>query len=99
MGHLQSEDIYAFAYIGHGDHGGILTGISNPDGEDFILPAKYTKYGIAEMHLIACYSNEGAWMWKRNVSTGGFLRTIKGKGSILGFWTEATTFEQEPGSR
>lgn len=99
-GHLQSDDLFKFGYIGHGDRGGSLTGVSNPGSDDdFIVAAQYTTYGIAEMHLIACHSNDGAWAWKSNVSSAGFLRTIKEKGAIVNFWTGAATFEQEPGSR
>ena len=41
VAHLRSKDIYKFAYIGHGDKGGTLVDISNPNGDDdWILPAQ-----------------------------------------------------------
>ncbi|GEM_PF-3955557 len=61
LGDQQAEDIYKPAYIGHGDRGGTLAGISQPGSEgEFIVPGSYAKCGIAEMHLITCSSNEGA---------------------------------------
>jgi len=49
------------------------------DGEDeaeWIAPAKYTNFGIVEMHLIGCYTNEGVGGWRRNVSADGTLVTV-----------------------
>jgi hypothetical protein len=81
ISHLGSDDIYKYAYIGHGASGQ-LTGLKDPNGkgdEKGILAAgKYTKYGIARMEIIACESNDSSHMWKKNVSKKGVLRTIKG---------------------
>jgi len=96
---LQSDDIYRFAYLGHGDIGGSLTALRPSDGRDWIIAKTYTRYGIAEMHLISCYSDDGAYAWKRNVSRNGFLRTIRGKGSVLNFWLGRASFQQQAGSR
>ena len=45
---------------------------------DFIIPGKYTQFGIAEMQVIACKSSDGAHVWKDNVSSIGWLRTVRG---------------------
>ena len=81
---LGSDDIYKFAYIGHGEAGKLSeishaaqTGPAPTVNEvDFINPGLYTRYGIAEMHLIGCETNQAASSWAYNVSTTGFLRTI-----------------------
>jgi len=79
--HLTSDNIYKYAYIGHGASGQ-LTNIRDPGGEESeknILPAmKYTKYGIAHMELIACESNDYDFMWKSNISKTGTLIMING---------------------
>jgi hypothetical protein len=46
-------------------------------------PDKYTPYGISEMHLISCWSNNGREEWKQNVSELGLLRIVVGKLTIL----------------
>ena len=86
LGHLRSGNIYKFAYIGHGSEGA-LTAISDPDGqgivEGIILADRYTPFRIAEMHIIACESNDDAADWARNVSRAGWLRTMRGRTSLF----------------
>ena len=86
--HLWSRDIYKYAFVGHGDKGGNLTDIPRPGlpKRDWIQAGKYTLYGIAEMHLIACHSNDGR-IWRANVSKAGVLRTIEGKAGGFSFWS------------
>jgi len=75
LAHLGSEDVYKFAYIGHGAVG-CMTGLKGGDG--IIAPAEYTLFGIADMYIIACESHDGAWQWKKNVAQLGRLKTVKG---------------------
>jgi RHS repeat-associated protein len=79
--HLGSDDIYKYAYIGHGASGQ-LTGLKDPSGEGdekgMLAAGKYTKYGVARMEIIACESNDSSHLWKKNVSKNGVLRTVKG---------------------
>jgi RHS repeat-associated protein len=79
--HLGSSDIYRYAYIGHGDKGGTLIGMHPAAGstDDWVLPGQYTGFGIAEMQLIACFSNDGSNKWRSNVSHLGWLVTVRGK--------------------
>jgi hypothetical protein len=59
---------------------------------------KYTKYGIAEIILLACESNDGADQWKKNVSKLGLLRTILGDCTIFPdemYSTHKTTTKEE----
>jgi hypothetical protein len=48
---------------------GRLTGLSDSTGtgigQGIIVAAKYTKFGIARMELIACETHDGSWAWKR----------------------------------
>jgi hypothetical protein len=93
LDHLSSDDICSFVYIGHGaEPQGGVTYVGGMDelapggenGSDLIPPARYTKYAIVTMDIIACYSNSGAAGWARNVSSnGGTLGTIVGKGIQL----------------
>lgn len=88
ISHLKDPNLYKYAYIGHGE-AGCMTSVSNPDS--FVVDPKmkeadptiicadaYTRFHIAEMHIIACKSNDSASKWKLNVSDLGFLRTVKG---------------------
>ena len=80
LSHLASDDIYKFAYIGHGAVGCLTAIRDHSDTIGIICPTQegFTSYGIAEMHLIACETNERASLWKNNVSRRGLLRTCKG---------------------
>jgi RHS repeat-associated protein len=95
LGHLASDDIYKFAYIGHG-WSGQLTGISDSSGsgdmQGIIASDKYTKFGIARMELIACQSHNSDDLWKKNVSALGILRTAKDEVTLFNF-----DFVDEPG--
>ena len=86
--HLSSDNIYKFAYIGHGASGQ-LTGLTDPTGTGtsagIMAAGSYTPYHIAEMRMIACESNDDASMWKKNVSKAGILQTVKGKLSAFSF--------------
>ena len=77
--HPADRHIWKFLYIGHAA-AGCLTRLSDADknANGIIVAARYTQYGISEMQLIGCETNEGAWRWKRNVSALGRLRTVKG---------------------
>lgn len=72
-----------------------MTGLRGGDG--IIVPGQYTLYGIDEMQIIACESNEGAWRWKLNVAKPGVLRTVKGTLSNLSIFTQQ--FVDEHGAR
>ena len=95
LSHLQSDDIYKFGYIGHGA-AGCMTGLSDSHvynkgeywcGSKGILSAdKYTKYGIAELHVIACESYDSKWSWGKNISSAGKMRLVKG---IMRVWNMA----------
>lgn len=85
---MRSENIYKYAYIGHGYDDGSLAGLKNEDYPDMggywdISPGKYTPYGISEMQLISCWSNNGREEWKQKVSELGLLRIVVGKLTIL----------------
>lgn len=74
--HLNSVDIYKYAYIGHGWDGTLQV------GDEALVPhIKYTKFRIREMHLIACNSTQGAKDWLDSVSY--WLRTVKGRLDIF----------------
>jgi len=84
--HLGSNDIYKFAYFGHGA-AGQLTAINDtrtlkPEEEfgmrGIFAAGKYTRYGIAEMSLYACASGAEINRWKQNVSVLGVLLVLKG---------------------
>jgi hypothetical protein len=88
LAHLASNDIYKFAYIGHGYKDGSMAGLANKDYPDMgrywdISPGGYTPYGITEMHLISCWSDNGRTSWEENISDSGILRTVKGKLTIF----------------
>ena len=78
--HLADNDLYKYAYIGHGINGW-LTGLSGDVGS--ISPGKYTIQAINELHLVACYTHTGSKEWKRNVSKAGWLRSVSGKGTAF----------------
>jgi RHS repeat-associated protein len=88
LDHLASDNIYKFAYIGHG-WSGQLTGLSDSGGtgddRGIIAAGGYTQYGIARMELIACQSDNQSDLWKRNVSKLGTLRTAKGEVKLFNF--------------
>jgi len=81
LNHLQCDDIYKFLYIGHGAVG-CMTGLRGGNN-GIIVPARYTRFGIAEIHIVACESNDGAEQWRTNVSALGVLRTVRGTLSIF----------------
>jgi len=95
MEHLSSDSIYKYAYIGHGAIG-TLTGLKGPcvppteGAHRVILADRYTRYGIAEMRLVACESNEDASLWRKNLSAKGILMTARGK---LRIWKKDYWFE------
>ena len=75
LGHLRSNRIYAYFYIGHGQDNGNLT--TADDGT--IAAAKNTPYGISEMFILSCWSWTGRSGWGQNVSLDGNLQTYEGK--------------------
>ena len=83
-------------YAGHGAEGGLggigKKGISprSPGPTSIyydkhsLLPNKYTRYGISEMHMIACDSTlKHHGDWRDNVSRRGKLTTLWGNLSTL----------------
>jgi hypothetical protein len=78
LSHLSDPDIYAYAYLGHGAAGILVLG----DQSEWIWPGKYTPFGIVQMHLIACESNSGSNLWKKNVSRHGMLVAAEGELSM-----------------
>ena len=88
VSHMSSEDLYVYAFVGHGGAGCILANVDVPGAPEengFIFPEKLTSFGILEMQHIACEYNEGASQLKPNVSRAGTLRTVKGKCTIFNF--------------
>ena len=80
LAHLNDPDLYAYLYMGHGAAGSLL-----PYG-GMITPAKkLTPFGIFEMQIIACESDELSNYWQTDVSAAGFLVTVKGK---LSYWSQ-----------
>jgi len=72
--HLADPNLYKYFYTGHGrkaDGGLDVSG-------GVVLPLNYTKYGIADMRLVACYTWTGASQWAGNVSVNGQLETWRG---------------------
>lgn len=82
LAHLNDPDIYAYAYLGHGGAGYLMLG---EDEAVWIAAGRYTRFGIVEMQLIACYTNDGADSWKKNVSKEGILVTVEGE---LNYWNQ-----------
>jgi RHS repeat-associated protein len=87
LAHMGSQDVYKYAFIGHGygneDSMGELSSLLDDNHPEYgryfdISPGKYTLYGIKEMQLIACNSDRGREDWISNISRAGFLRTVKG---------------------
>jgi hypothetical protein len=84
LSHLSADDIYSYAYLGHGAYGLlIVAGEKEDDGDitvgDIIKPGRYVDYQIPEMHLIACETSDGRSSWIKNVTPDGQLKTIKGE--------------------
>jgi len=82
LAHLNDPDLYAYAYIGHGAAGYLILG---QDEADWIARGTYTPFGIVEMHLIGCYTNDGVESWKKNVAKEGILVTVEGE---LNSWNQ-----------
>lgn len=83
LSHLQSDDIYSYAYLGHGAVGTLVVVGEKADEDDIsiddlVQPGRYVQYQIPEMQLIACETEDGRSRWEENVTPGGWLRTIKG---------------------
>ena len=75
---MGDRHLYKFGYFGHGYYGSLVVGKRHaPDY--FLLPGKYTAYGINEMRLIGCRTNDNASDWARNVSFPGILITVRGR--------------------
>jgi RHS repeat-associated protein len=72
IANLGSRNIYKFYFVGHGGKGTIYC------WDTGIIAQSYTIYGIAEMDLVACQSNDYADDWALNVSKLGTLLTFKG---------------------
>jgi len=87
LAHLQVDEIYKYLYIGHGA-AGCMTSLDGShvynkgeywNGSEGILGAdKFTKYGIADLGIIACGSYDSKEQWRKNVSSLGVLRLVKG---------------------
>jgi RHS repeat-associated protein len=74
MDHLHDHNLYRYLFIGHGG-GGLL--VFGDNESDFVSPAKYTLFGIAEMQLIAC-GTDSSDTWKEDVSKHGLLIRVAG---------------------
>ena len=77
---LGSDDVYRYAYIGHGAEG-VLTELSDsgkhPDYA--IAPGiRLTKHGINEMHMLTCESASKMAEWQQNVAKTGFVILVDG---------------------
>jgi hypothetical protein len=79
---LRDRDLYAFAFFGLGNHatGGMETRRVEGRGAagEIVWPQRHTLFRIGEMKIIACNSNLGAQEWAKNVSSAGWLTTIRG---------------------
>ena len=71
--HLESGDIHAYVYVGHGANGALNS------TEDYALfPGRYTQYGIQYMGLLACgsaldYYGNGPNQYVKNVARRGLF--------------------------
>ncbi len=90
---LESKNIYALDYIGHGDetnHGTLA-----PDAGGLLAPATYTTYGIAELKLYSCWSasakkgpagqSPALGIWRTDVSVNGWFTGWSGEITALRF--------------
>ena len=88
---LESKNIYALDYIGHGDetnHGTLA-----PDAGGLLAPGAYTTYGIAELKLYSCWSasaqkgpaGQPPASWRANVSVNGWFTGWSGEITALRF--------------
>lgn len=78
--YVSDPDLYAYAYIGHGATGDLVVG---GDEAEWIAPGRNTPFGIVEMHLIGCYTNDEVERWRKNVAREGILVTVEGE---LNYW-------------
>ncbi|MCY2929464.1 MAG: RHS repeat-associated core domain-containing protein [Planctomycetota bacterium] len=90
--HLQSANIYKFLYIGHGAAGNMSSlkdthdytrkdgpGNAYWNGGKGELPGdKYTRYGIADLGVIGCETDESRDEWRKNVAPKGITRLVRG---------------------
>ena len=88
--HLMSENIFKFTFIGHGAVGCILGSDNN-----YICPKKFTKFGISELSILACESNDLSSNWQENVSLPGSVLTIKGFLGVPNILWASITGEQK----
>ena len=76
---MGNEDLYKFAFYGHGDGIGSLYA-SGPafDNASYLNAGNYTHHGVNLMRLIGCQTHAEASRWRMNVSRNGELVTIEG---------------------
>jgi hypothetical protein len=103
-GHLQSDNIYGFAFAGHGAGGGQLR-FNNGSVNDSLAPSRLTPYGIAFLFAYGCSTADqqsldsrfpglGARMgyeysvWEKNVSTRGWFTGVYGIVNGYQAWSE-----------
>ena len=82
LAHLNDPDLYAYAYMGHGATGYLIVDV---DEKTWVKEDRYTPFGIVEMQLIACETDNGASVWNSNVSRDGLLITVSGD---LNYWQQ-----------
>ena len=74
---LGTDGLYKYYFAGHGGKDAYLIIDANykfwEESEQVVIPGRYTKYGISEMVLQACYSAETPWVtgWLGNVARAG----------------------------
>jgi RHS repeat-associated protein len=79
IAHARDPNIYKYFFIGHGDKGtgsiNIMKGDWDFVGDGSVQPLGLMKFGVAEMLVVACYTNKAANNWATNVSVNGSLET------------------------
>ena len=74
---LGTDGLYKYYFTGHGGKDACLIIDADykfwEESEQVVIPGRYTKYGISEMVLQACYSAETPWVtgWLGNVARAG----------------------------
>jgi len=82
--HLESENIHAYVFAGHGSNGGL-----NTTEDDAVFPGRYTQYGIQYMGLLSCGSalnpsGQGINNYPSNVARRGiFFGSINNYTALL----------------
>ncbi len=102
-GHLQSDDIYGFAYAGHGGGGdawqtvGLLV-FRGGEGETSLDSSRYSRYGINFLYALGCSTAtrdpiaeqfQQMLGWKRSP----WERNVATRGLVFGVWGEANGYQ------